>query len=180
MSEFSGKCDLYDCAVMIGKYDIKNIKLFIQKNGKSYPIKLDEPKDLIPYYPYVPGISTGDGQGHWCAWISESYIDVEEQDILNTELKNLIREYKSCKRKKKPFEPNSKWYNETLIKRVKEKGEKATIEGIHLPLSNHWRKTLAKEMEQNGYEDIDIIKWVYPDNWIKKLTDGWDWRKDNY
>ena len=35
-------------------------------------------------------------------------------------------------------------------------------------------------MEKNGYEDIDIIKWVYPDAWTMKLTEGWNWRTDKY
>ena len=109
-----------------------------------------------------------------------NYVDVEERERLEFDLKELIKEYKRAKRKHEPFEPKGSWYNQAIIDRVKEQGTKATIEGIHLPLLNYYRKTLAQEMEKNGYEDLDIIKWVYPDNWIKKLTTGWDWRTDEY
>lgn len=180
MSIYSGKCDLYDSAVMIGGYDIDKIRLFISKGERSYPLRITEPRDLIPYYPYVPYMATGDGQGHWCAWLSDSFIDVEERDHLTWDLNNLIKEYKKCKRKKIPFEPDTRWYNTNLIQRVKEQGEKATIDGIHTRMHNRYRKELAEEMERNGYEDIDIIKWVYPDNWIKKLSEGWDWRNNDY
>lgn len=180
MSIYSGKCDLYDSAVMIGGYDIDKIRLFISKGERSYPLRITEPRDLIPYYPYVPGMSTYSKETGYKAWISNSYVDVEERERLEFELKELIREYKRAKRKHEPFEPKCSWYNQAIIDRVKEQGTKATIEGIHLPLSNDYRKTLAEEMEKNGYEDLDIIKWVYPDNWIKKLTTGWDWRTDEY
>ena len=176
MSIYSGKCDLYDCAVMIGHYDIKKIQLFINKDGRSYPIKLEEPRDLIPYYPYVPYMSTGDSEGNWKAWISESFIDQEESDMLNWQLKDLIREYKKSKRNKTSFSPDIKWYDKRIIERVKEKGEKATIEGLHRNISNHWRKVLAEEMERNGYKDNEIVQWVYPERWLTKF----DWRTDEY
>ena len=178
MSKFCGKCDLYDS--LPENPDINKIRLFIEKDGRSYPIKLEEPRDLIPYYPYVPFMSTGDGQGHWCAWLTDSYIDREEKGHLKWQIEDLICEYKKSKRNKTPFSPDSKWYDTRLIERVKEKGEKATTEGIHLSMQNYYRKELAKEMEANGYEDMDIIKWVYPDMWVTKLTSGWDWRTDEY
>lgn len=177
MSQFSGKCDLYDSVVMIGGYDVKNIELFLYKNGKNYPLKLETEKDLIPYYPYVPFLSTGSKDGKYRAYLSESFIDVEEKKILTFQLKDLLREYRKCKRKKIPFKPNISWYNKALIEKVEKDGEKATANGIHLNMQNYFRKRLAEEMETNGYSDIEIIKWVYPD---KIFTDNWDWRKDNY
>lgn len=179
MSQFSGKCDLYDSVVMIGKYDIKDIKLFLDKNGRSYPLKIETPKDLIPYYPYVPYMSHG-MDNKWCGWISENFVDKEERELLTSQLEWLLKEYRKCKRKKIEFNPETTWYNEELINRVKEQGEKATIEGIHRSISNYFRKTLAEEMEKNGYKDSDIIKWVYPDAWYMNLREGWDWRTDNY
>lgn len=179
MSIFSGKCDLYDSAVMIGGYDIDKIELFLAKSDRSYPLKLTEPRDLIPYYPYVPFMSHGE-RGRVKYWISESFIDLEEHEMLECDLKNLIREYKKAKRKGTEFKPDERWYNKDVIQRVREKGEKATIDGIHKPLHNHYRKALAEEMERNGYSDGDIIKWVYPENWVSKVMSGWDWRKDEY
>lgn len=180
MSRFSGKCDLYDSVVMISRYDIKDIELFLCKGERSYPLKITEPRDLIPYYPYVPGMSTYSKETGYKAWISDNYVDVEERKRLEFDLKHLIQEYNKAKRKNVPFEPTSFWRHQEVIDRVKEQGNKATIEGIHLPLWNNYREALAKEMEKNGYEDLDIIKWVYPDNWIKKLTTGWNWRTDKY
>ena len=113
-------------------------------------------------------------------WISESFVDREEREMLESELEWLLKDYRRAKRNKTPFNPNSQWYNKALIKRVAELGEKATIEGIHRPMSNHYRRDLAEEMEKNGYEDIDIIKWIYPEKWFEKLSKGWDWRTDEY
>ena len=176
MSRFSGKCDLYDSAVEIGEYDIKNIRLFISKNGRDYPIKLEEPKDLIPYYPYVPHIQHHH-DGIFTAYLSDSFIDQEEREFLKRDLDWVLREYRKCKRKKVPFTiKDDSWYNKDIIKRVVEQGEKATIKGIHRPMSNYWRKELAKEMEKNGYSDHEIIRWVYPDKWYEDF----DWRKDKY
>lgn len=175
MSKFSGKCDLYDSVVAIGGYDIKNIELFIMKNNKSYPLKLNEPRDLIPYYPYVPCMSSYMG-GKYKAWINESFIDTEEKERLEFDLEELLREYRRAKRKKIEFKPNGNWYYKEIIERVKEQGEKATIEGLHLPLHNHYRKSLAEEMEKNGYTDYEIIQWVYPERWLTQF----DWHNEDY
>ena len=179
MSQFSGKCDLYDSVVMIGGYDVKDIELYLNKGGRSYPLKITEARDLIPYYPYVPYVSVY-SDGKYRMWVSDSFIDQEERNLLSLQLEELLREYRKCKRKKIPFEPTCNWYNKDLINRVKQDGEKATIENLHTKMANYWRKTLAEEMEKNGYEDIDIIKWVYPDAWTMKLTEGWNWRTDEY
>jgi len=175
MSQFSGKCDLYDCAVEIGGYDIKNIRLYLRKGERFYPLKLEEPRDLIPYYPYVPFLSHY-SDGIYSAYISESFIDQEEKKLLECDLECLLREYRRAKRKKEPFNPDTRWYNNVIINRVKRDGEKATIKGIHRPISNHWREKLAKEMEANGYKEIEIVRWVYPD----KLFEDFDWHKDTY
>ena len=178
MSEFSGKCDLYDSAVMIGEYDIKNIRLFITKGNRSYPIKLEEPRDLIPYYPYIPYVSSY-SNGIYRAYLSDSYIDREEREILTRELEYLLRDYRRCKRKKIPFDKsqyNNIWYNQEIVERIVTEGEKATIEGIHLPMQNHWRKRLAEEMEKNGYTDNEIINAVYPD----MIWSNFNWRTDDY
>ena len=175
MSRFSGKCDLYDSVVMIGGYDVKDIELYLNKGERSYPLKITEARDLIPYYPYVPGMSVY-SDGKYKAWISESFIDSEERELLESDLYWLKREWRKCKRKGIEFNPDNSWYDKQLIARVKELGEKATIKGIHKNLSNHWRKALAKEMEQNGYKDNEIVQWVYPERWLTKF----DWRNDNY
>ena len=177
MSIFSGKCDLYDSAVMIGEYDIDKIRLYITKNDRSYPIKLNEPRDLIPYYPFVPYISTYH-DGIYTAYLSDSWIDYEEADVLTWQLKEIIRDYKRCKRKKIPFDTSNlnEWYDRRIIERVQQDGEKATIKGLHRSLANHWRKTLAEEMERNGYTDAEIINFVYPDAKYCQF----DWHKDEY
>ena len=177
MSVFSGKCDLYDSAVMIGGYNIDKIQLYITKDDRNYPIKLNEPRDLIPYYPYVPYCSIY-SDGIYKAYLSGSWIDYEETDTLTWQLNDILREYKRCKRKKIPFDTSclNKWYDKRIIERVKEKGEKATIEGIHRSMHNHWRKTLAEEMERNGYTDAEIINFVYPNAKFREF----DWRKDEY
>lgn len=175
MSQFSGKCDLYDSAVAIGEYDIKNIKLYLRKGDRNYPLKLEEPRDLIPYYPYIPFVSCY-SDGIYRAYISESFVDQEERQLLESQLSWLKREWRKAKRKGEEFNPDREWYNKKLIERVKEQGEKATIDGIHTGMGNHWRKKLAEELAANGYEDREIIMWCYPD----KIFEQFDWRKDEY
>jgi len=177
MSQFSGKCDLYDSVVMIGRYDIDKIQLYITKDERNYPIKLNEPRDLIPYYPYVPYLSFCH-DGVYKAYLSGSWIDYEETDMLTWQLNDILREYRRCKRKKIPFDTSrlSDWNDKRIIERVKEQGEKATIEGIHRPMHNHWRKALAEEMERNGYTDAEIINFVYPEARFRNF----DWRTDEY
>ena len=89
-------------------------------------------KDLIPYYPHITAFSCGSV----ICLSRESFVDSEEREILEWRLKDLLRIYNRCKRKKIEFDVEeslkdmfwSDWNKEPyreLANRVKEKGKKA-------------------------------------------------------
>lgn len=88
MSQFSGKCDLYDCLNIMGKGDI-NLGFEKIKKGKIYvgyenfnqnnKLKLETLKDIIPYYPYIEIISAWDNINETGTIIlsDKSWVDIE-------------------------------------------------------------------------------------------------------
>ena len=92
---------------------------------------------------------------------SKSYPDSHEEEMLGYHLKTLIRYYNYCKRKKIEFNVDdalkkfSEWtlqYDgdtiKTLAQRVKEKGKKASIEGLKLYFSERYREELREELDR--------------------------------
>mgnify|MGYP003298753590 CR=1 FL=1 len=108
MSIFSGKCDLYDGLVMIGKMTDESdfSKLELRKYTELSKLNLETftfenleqinvtcIKDLIPYYPFLECISCF-SDGYKRIIISErSFIDSEEEEWLLTKVKYIIRYY---------------------------------------------------------------------------------------
>jgi hypothetical protein len=97
---------------------------------------------------------------------SRSFVDTEEEDRLNCYLREILRIYNRCKRKKVEFNVEEVvkevcWhdYNKEqiteLARRVKEKGKKTTIDGIHLTMSEHYRQELVDEMIRNNLNPAD-------------------------
>lgn len=97
---------------------------------------------------------------------SRSFVDEEEEDRLLLYLKQLLRIYNRCKRKKTEFNVEEAvkevcWLNYNkeqiteLAQRVKEKGKKASIDGIHLAMSEHYRQVLVDEMIRNDLNPAD-------------------------
>lgn len=168
MSMFSGKCDCYDTLIAIHNYtedDLKNkVKIYVGNNTE--PLHIESYKDLIPYYPYLISFamfSKGKSVVHLS---SESFVDSEERESLYFRLKELIKIYNHCKRKKTEFSVNDAvkevcygdWNSDIiceLAKRVKENGKKATIDGLHLKLYELYRKTLVDEMLKNGIDPCE-------------------------
>lgn len=119
-------------------------------------------KDLIPLYPHLISFSCGD----IVCLSSKSWIDIEERDVLEWRLKHLLRIYNRCKRKKIEFDVEETlkevvWngYNEEpyreLANRVKEKGKKANIDGIHLKMHERYRQDLVEEMLKHGLNPVE-------------------------
>ena len=117
-------------------------------------------EDLIPLYPHLisfAGIDNTDSKNSVVCLSSESFVDREEREILEFRLKEILRIYNRCKRKKVEFNVeevlkevvwngwNEEPYRE-LVNRVKEKGKKASIEGIHLKMHEIYRRELVEEM----------------------------------
>jgi len=124
--------------------------------------------DLIQYYPHLIGMAWYNNLKRKSVihLTSESFVDIEEREILEFKLKNVLRVYNRCKRKKIEFDVEealkelvwSGWNDEPyreLANRVKEKGKKATIDGIHLRMHERYRQELVNEMIENGVNPAD-------------------------
>lgn len=163
ISKFSGKCDCYD--ILIYGYtedELKNnVKIYI--GDAKTPFKIECIQDLIPYYPYIITYLGFNGAEKKTVihLSSESYVDYEEREIMQSYLKQILREYNKCKKKKEDFNINDvtskvcwNYVNEDVIReiaaRVKEKGKKADISDLHLDIREYYRKELVNEMLENG------------------------------
>lgn len=165
MSRFSGKCDLAD-TIDIHDEKILNAKIYVGNSNK--PLQINEIKDLIPYYPHIIGAACFDNvDGKSVIHLSsESWVDHEERENLEFKLQRLIRIYNRCKRKKIEFNVEDavneiccgNWNREPiteLANRVKEKGKKTTIDGIHLTMHERYRQELVDEMLKHGLNPAD-------------------------
>lgn len=165
MSRYSGKCDCYDSLVMIHEYtedELKNnVRIYV--GNSDIPLKIESYKDLIPFYPYLIGSACFDNEERKSIihLSSESFVDREERESLEYKLKHLMRIYNRCKRKKVEFNVEEavkeiSWngWNEKacreLAERVREKGKRATIDGLHLEMHERYRKELVNEMIKNN------------------------------
>lgn len=182
ISCYSGKCDCYDSLVEIHKYTLEelqnSVKIYVGKNKE--PLHIEKMSDLIPYYPYIVSSASYNNKKKDAVihLTSESYVDTQEKELLNSYLKRILKIYNRCKRKKIEFDPedvvremcwsnwnwNSKEVSE-LANRVKENGKKTVIDGIHLDMYEFYRKELVNEMIRNnmnpseyGYERFCINK----------------------
>ena len=178
MSVFSGKCDLYDCEVMIyGENNPeywKGLRLYVGNPGKEVPI--NRPEDLVPYYPFIESIVTGrkceDGTVERNVWIGEkSYITTQNEEMLEIYKKHLLTIYNRCKRKKIPYDVEAAWkevdsWNPRedileLARRVGKDGKKASIQGLHWSTivaydQKQWKRALIEA----GYEKEWVDKWI--------------------
>ena len=99
----------------------------------------------------------------------ESKVDIHEQETLGWYLRDLLKIYNRCKRKKIEFNVEDAvkevcWndHNREIItelaNRVKEQGKKANIEGLHTSLNEHYRENLINEMLKYG---LNPEEWGY-------------------
>lgn len=173
----SGKCDLQDFLSDITDFS----KIKIHACGHELiPLRIDSRKDVIPYYPYLVAIGNGDKDGNRIMHISsESFIDCEEKEWLTNDMNRIKKYYRKCKRNKLPFDDKEAkeliWgfldgfpdYKQEIIDRVKEYGEKATIDGIHDRIHENMRKQLYDLMIKEGWEEPLAYRWVY--GWSRYL-----------
>lgn len=170
MSRYSSVCDVYDSLVSIHEYTeeelINNVTIYVGKNTE--PLQINSKKDIIPYYPHVICSASFDNKRREAVLYitSESYVDTSERSILENCLKDTLKIYNRCKRNKTEFDVNEaleklywKDWNmnsmKELVNRVKEYGNKATIDGIHLKSNEYHRQLLAEIMVQNGINLAD-------------------------
>lgn len=185
MSRFSGKCDIYDCYGDMADDKIKISRFWITTSDhKKHELRIDSQRDLARYYPYLVSIgSFSKKDGARIVMSQRSYIDCEEEEHLGFNFKFLLQYYKKCKRKKVPFDveeakkivsfghidKDDPLYE--LIVRVKDQGEKATTEGIHLYMQEYYRKEWLQCLLDFGYEEFEAREIVY--GWER----AWEYEK---
>lgn len=174
ISKFSGKCDFCDTISMLGERDgvrnfIENSLIYI--GASETPLSVSSEKDLIQYYPYIIVAMYSDNVlgKHIIRLSSESYVDREERSYLEYVVKWLNRIRNRCMRKHITFDIESAveeviWNRRDaeqtyeLVNRVSNKGKRASIEGIHMSIYEHYRKDLADEMIKEG---VDPARYGY-------------------
>ena len=179
MSRFSGKCDLYDCEVMIQGNRFPNywegLDLYIYKDPDSFDaekIEITCAKDLVPYYPFVECLSYGSSDGKRKVYIGDrSFITTENKYMLNAYKEQLVKIYNKCKRKKIPYNAEEAWkevdsWNPRediyeLAKRVGENGKKASIDGLTWSdIVRYYRNDWIDCLVENGFDKEWAEKWV--------------------
>jgi len=170
MSLYSGKCDFCDMC------DIHNVDNILKSNvyigWNIIPLKFESEKDLIPYYPYIVGSSaTTNGVGE-IRLSTESYVDRRERESLEFYTKECQRYVNKCKRKKEIINIehfDNQYYRDVYRKiliRLVDKTKEFTLDGIYLPMAEHYREELYREMLKNDYSEYDSKKWCF--SWRKE------------
>lgn len=194
MSNISGRCDFKDHLWARAETEeeafnkFNGTKLYIRqplpddfdwevalKNKINIPetyykkVEYSSIKDLIPYYSHLIVFAVYDNKDSRNSVICitrESSPDREEREILEWQLKEVIKIYNRCKRKKIEFNVedvvkkivwngrNEEPYRE-LVKRVKIYGKKANIDNIHLELYESYRRKLVGEMLRHGIDPCE-------------------------
>lgn len=187
MSQFCGKCDVCDCYSDRTDEYLQNSKFFIYGvDGRDHQLIINNQKDLAKYYPYIVSASGADKNKASVHISSQCFIDSEEKEFIMYTYNEILRYYKQCKRKKIPCtiedihkkkriigwgkeEPDD-WELE-LANRILKDGEKASIEGIHRPMQEYYRKAWRDYLVEIGYSEQEANLWVY--GWRRV----WDERK---
>lgn len=185
MSEFSGKCDIYDDMFTINKItDFSNVHIYV--GDHPIELRINSVKDLIPYYPFVAGIMTCSNK-EYSIWIGDepSYVR-EEWNMLETDIKYIKRIYNRFKRNKRKitvdsiFEECKPWLwnwkknedtlKELVIRVIESKGKDIRFKDLQLDYSQYYRQKLYEEMLANGYSKGTALKWCY--GWKKAIELG--------
>lgn len=145
-------------------------------NSKIYcldkPLDIREERDLVPYYPYIIGVSCGDKDGATIYLSSTDYITTHETEMLDFYLESIKKIYRRCKRRREEFNVEEVYRREfchfsekpelrPLVERVAELGNRATYDGIYLRMSEIYRREWRKELLKYGYDEEWIEDWIY-------------------
>lgn len=155
---------------------IKKANFYIRssnEDNKVHKIQINNLKEITPYYPYIICLSAHTKDVDNIVLTNESYVDSEEREMLIWRLDQIKKVYRRCKRKKINFTLDETYKDaggyfgntkviEELFKRVSENGDKATIDGLYLPFWDLMRQYLYDEMIAVGYDEVESIKWCFP------------------
>lgn len=186
MSQFSGKCDIYDTFGDASDEFLQNSKFYIYGvDGRDHLLDIKTQKDLAKYYPYLTsGYAYEKNKGAVVRISSQCFIDSEEKDFIMITYKYILRYYNKCKRNKIPYSVDdvckkqhligwlgkdpAEWEVE-LAHRIGESGDKASIEGLHRPMQEYYRDQWFNYLLDIGYEKDEAYMWVY--GWRRYLNE---------
>jgi hypothetical protein len=188
MSVYSGKCDLYDSLIGIGKVtDFSKVHIYI--NDNPVELRIDSYKDLIPYFPCVPRVETHYG-GEYRIWLSgKPWYRIEEEDMLRIYLRDLTTCYNRLRREKYLsleslvglYTRKYSWSHvkddlitELASRLIEAKGrrDKVDISDLYLSSGDWFRKRLYEEMIDNDWDESVAYNWCYGWNrWFKRSVD---------
>jgi len=173
MSRWSGKCDCADSFGDSSDEYIAKSKFYIRtKDGRTHKLDINSWKDLAPYGTHLIA-SMGADKESACVYLSStSFIDEEEQQNLTFILNRIKSYYRKCKREKTEYTVDDalktvRFFGSPseseifLALKVKQSGEKATIEGIHDNLHDYYRKEFCEYLVSLGYTERWAREWVY-------------------
>lgn len=175
MSRWSGKCD---CADWFDGNSDEFIANSVIKIGET-TLNIRNRKDLIPYYPHLIIVGGRDKERCCVHLTKESYVDIEERESLELDLKMLLKYYdksypnfdkEEAYKVIQPFGWERK-YSRELVDRVAEYGHDATIEGLHDPTHERYREEFCKYMMKNGYDKDFAYQTVYKERWNDKIQE---------
>lgn len=171
ISIYSGRFDVSDTFADRDDDFIKNSCIYLGDN--PIPLQIENHHDLAPYYPYLIATMGSDGDKSICRLSDRSFVDAEEEEHLTWKLKDFKRYYRKCKRLKMVYEIDSAikdvcyfapdTADREIAKRVFLYGEKATIDGLHDAVHEHYRKTLFDEMVRLGWDERTAGYWIWKD-----------------
>ena len=186
---FSGCCDVYDSLIVIGEVtDFSKVHIYL--HDSPVELRIDSYRDLIPYFPCVPSITTHcNGEYRICISGKPSYRK-EEEDLLRIYLRDLTTCYNWLRRNKnlsletlvEKYNSKYSWWGspkEEIVtklasKLIEAKGnkDKVDISDLYLPSGDWFRKRLYEEMINNGWEESVAYRWCYGWNrWAERKRD---------
>ena len=170
ISKYSGKCDFCDHCEIYGIDKILNNAVIYLYNCPIVPLETKTLHDIIPFYPYLISYATGIDGKHVIHLANESFVTTEEREILTGSLDRAIRYWRRCKRKKAAFNIDDcvkeisffkNEYDCEIAGRVEELGDKATIDGIHIPFCDSMRQQLYEDMIAEGWSEYSAYIWCF-------------------
>lgn len=180
MSQFSGKCDFYDCFVAIHsdgdenkvEENLKRLDLYIYgKDGRAHKVVSNTIKDIAKYYPYLELIQSYSKETGYNVYLSsDSFIDQEEREHIGWYVEYVFKYWRKCKRNKKPFVAEEcmkelSWlrdeYLRDIAERVEKSGTKAEFDDIHDDLHEYYRRKWFEELVRLGYTETEAYDWCF-------------------
>lgn len=100
MGRFSGKCDFEDCCDIHSKesdfFEKSNIYI-----GEIGPLKILKIEDAIPFFPYIISGASFSKESNTISLSKESWIDIEESQLISCYIDDIKKYLRKCKRNKK-------------------------------------------------------------------------------